>query len=46
VDEASADAGAAEIDYISVDATNITVNFKTAPASGTDNVVLSWRAKV
>jgi len=46
VEEASADAGAAEIDYITVDATNITVYFKSAPASGTDNVVLSWRAEV
>jgi len=46
VEEASADAGAAEIDYITVDATNITVNFKAAPASGTGNVVLSWRAEV
>ena len=33
--------------YISaVDATNITVTYATAPASGTDNVVLGWEAEV
>jgi len=30
----------------SADATNITITFMTAPASGTDNVVFSWRAEV
>ena len=32
--------------YVTKDATNIYVNYKTAPASGTDNVVLSWYAEV
>ncbi len=32
--------------YITKDATNIYVNYNTAPASGTDNVVLLWEAEV
>jgi len=32
--------------YVTVDATNIYVNYVTAPASGTDNVVLYWYAEV
>lgn len=31
---------------ITVDATNITVTYKTAPPSGTDNIKLSWYAEV
>jgi hypothetical protein len=30
----------------SADATNITITFMTAPPSGVDNVVFSWRAWV
>jgi len=41
---ASADARVAGPVHWSADATNITVTFNTAPASGTDNVVFSWRA--
>lgn len=36
--------GAASNYYVTSDATNITVTFTTAPASGTNNVVLNWRA--
>lgn len=32
--------------YVTVDATNIYVHYITAPASGTNNVVLSWYAEV
>ena len=32
--------------YVTKDATNIYVNYKTAPTSGSDNVVLSWYAEV
>jgi parallel beta-helix repeat protein len=32
--------------YWSVDQTNITVTFGTAPPAGTNNVVLSWKAEV
>lgn len=32
--------------YVTADATNIYVNYKTAPPAGTDNVVLSWYAEV
>lgn len=46
VQEGSADAGAADISHVTVDATNITVTFKTAPVSGTDNVSLVWRAEL
>lgn len=31
--------------YVSVDATNITLTYAVAPASGTGNVVVSWRAE-
>lgn len=46
VQEASADAGTAGISYITANSTNITVNFKSAPASGTGNIVLTWIAKI
>mgnify|MGYP000333038946 CR=1 FL=1 len=32
--------------YVTKDADNIYVNYLTAPPSGTDNVVLAWRAEV
>lgn len=32
--------------YVTVDATNIYVNYKTAPPVGTNNIVLSWYAEV
>lgn len=32
--------------YVTFDATNITVTYTTAPATGTGNVVLNWRAEV
>jgi hypothetical protein len=32
--------------YVTVDATNIYVNYATAPPSGTNNVVLYWSASV
>jgi hypothetical protein len=32
--------------YVTADATNITVTYATAPASGTNNVVLNWYAEV
>lgn len=32
--------------YITVDSTNIYVNYLTAPASGTDNIVLAWYTEV
>jgi len=32
--------------HVTVDATNITVTYATAPPSGTDNVVLHWYAEV
>jgi len=32
--------------HVTVDATNITVTYATAPASGTNNVVLNWRAQL
>lgn len=37
-------AAAATPFYVTSDATNITVTFTTAPASGTNNVVLNWNA--
>ncbi|MGG1571589.1 hypothetical protein [Fictibacillus sp. NRS-1165] len=46
VQEASAAAGTSEISYVTADATNLTVNFKTAPATGTGNVVMNWRVDV
>jgi len=39
-------ADAAGDKYWTADATNITVTFLTAPPSGTNNVVLSWKAEV
>lgn len=45
VQEASADAGNADISFVEVDTTNITVTFKNALASGTDNIKLVWRAE-
>ena len=32
--------------YVTVDDTNIYVNYSSAPASGDDNVVLGWEAEV
>jgi hypothetical protein len=32
--------------YWTADATNITVNFKTAPPTGVNNIVLAWQAEV
>jgi hypothetical protein len=46
VQAGSADAGTAEISYITADATNITVTFKTAIPAGTDNITLVWRAEL
>lgn len=42
----SADTGAAGIKYITADATNLTVFFNTAPVTGTNNIVLNWKAEV
>ena len=39
-------ADAASDKFWSADATNITVTFTTAPITGTNNVVLSWEAKI
>ena len=32
--------------YVTIDSTNIYVNYSSAPASGTDNVKLDWKAEV
>lgn len=32
--------------YVTVDSTNIYVNYSTAPASGTNNICLYWEAEV
>lgn len=45
VELASVDAGTAVKKYVTVDATNITVYFNTAPITGTNNVVLNWKAE-
>lgn len=37
---------AAALFYATVDATNITVTFNAAPASGTNNVKLNWAASI
>jgi len=39
-------ADAAITHYVSADATNITITFSSAPAAGTDNVVIAWEAEV
>jgi len=39
-------AAAAGLFYVTADATNLTVTFTTAPATGTNNVVLNWQAEV
>jgi len=39
-------ADAAITHSVSADATNITITFSSAPAAGTDNVVLAWYAEV
>lgn len=39
-------AAAAAPFYVTADATNLTVTYTTAPASGTSNVVLNWHAEV
>lgn len=46
VQEASADAGTADISFVTADATNITVTFKTALPAGTNNITLVWRAEL
>jgi len=38
--------GLPNIDYVEADETNLIVHFASAPPSGTNNVVLEWRAKV
>ncbi|MGN6398321.1 MAG: hypothetical protein ACTHMI_22300 [Mucilaginibacter sp.] len=38
-------AAAVNIQYISADATNITVHFTTAPATGTNNLTFYWEAR-
>lgn len=43
---ASAAAGTAGIKYIIADATNLTIYFNSAPASGTNNVTIKWKAEV
>lgn len=35
-----------DVDYATADATNITVNFKSAPPSGTSNIVLKWKVEI
>lgn len=42
----SIDAGLAEISYVTADSTNLTVYFKTAPKTGSNNVSLTWKAEV
>ncbi|RLC76453.1 MAG: hypothetical protein DRJ03_28630, partial [Chloroflexi bacterium] len=44
VQPASADA--AGDFYVTADSTNLTVTYKTAPPSGTDNIVLVWQTEV
>jgi hypothetical protein len=39
-------AGTAGIKYVTADATNLTVFFNVAPATGTNNIVLNWKAEV
>lgn len=46
VQPANSATGTAGINYVTADATNLTVNFKTAPASGSNNLVLAWRAEI
>ena len=41
-----ATSGLPDIDYVEADGTNLTVHFKSAPASGTDNVKLRWYASI
>jgi hypothetical protein len=41
----SVDAGTAQVNYVTADITNITVNFKNTIPTGTNNIVLYWRAK-
>lgn len=40
-----ASAAAAAPNYVTVDATNVTVTFLTAPPAGTGNVVFNWRTQ-
>ncbi|MFC8561411.1 phosphodiester glycosidase family protein [Peribacillus frigoritolerans] len=42
----SAATGTAGIKYVTADATNLTVFFNAAPVTGTNNIVLSWKAEV
>ncbi|PEI49954.1 right-handed parallel beta-helix repeat-containing protein [Bacillus toyonensis] len=46
VNPTSYDAGTAGIKYTLADATNIYVYFSNAPISGTNNIILKWRADV
>jgi len=46
VREGSSDAATAEIKYATADDTNITVYFKNALPSGTDNIKIYWEAEV
>jgi hypothetical protein len=46
IERASLDAGNAGIKYVTADATNLTVYYITAPISGTNNVVLKWKAEL
>lgn len=41
-----ATAAAAGSLYVTADATNVTVTYTTAPVTGTNNVVVNWRAEV
>ncbi|WP_077325792.1 hypothetical protein [Virgibacillus siamensis] len=44
--EGSADTGTAEISHVTADATNLIVTFKAAPAAGTSNVTIVWKAEI
>lgn len=42
----AASAAAKNISYVTADATNLTVNYDTAPPTGTNNINLNWEAKI
>jgi exopolysaccharide biosynthesis protein len=46
VTPASLNTGTAGIKYVTADATNLTVFFNVAPVTGTNNIVLNWKAEV
>jgi len=46
VREGTADSGTAQINYVTADSTNITVYFKNALPTGTNNITLYWKAKL